>query len=125
MKVSKLALLVGSIICSVILIYGAALIMKGIKGSFLFANGLFDLSYFILLLVVAVPIALYILIAGDKKYALSVVFYTILFLFILYIPIYSVIVSAKSTIFIAAVLGMVVVLTGSSHMAVYHHKKNN
>lgn len=92
MKESKPVLLGASLILSAIIVYGTALVVKLFKGYFLLENGLFDLGYILLTLVIAVPIVLYILIANGryKKNIIEVISFTGIFTLILFVPVYFV-----------------------------------
>jgi signal peptidase I len=92
MKKSKPVLLGVILIFSAILVYGTALVVKLLKGSFLLENELFDLGYVFLTLAIAVPIILYILIASNsyKKNTFEVLSFIGLFIFILFVSVYFV-----------------------------------
>ena len=130
MKESKPVILGASLFLSAIMVYGTALVVKFIKGNFLLENGLFDIGYILLTLVIAVPIVLYILIANGryKKNIIEVISFTGIFTLIIFVPVYSVSVSAdvlnhlELQNLIIILLITVVILVGSMHFSINYNK---
>jgi hypothetical protein len=89
-KLSKMSLVVIGFVFSVILVYGAAIIGKIIKGQYLFESGITATTYLFLTLALFIPIILYTTFSSSKNviHTIYVTLSTIVFLFFLYVSVY-------------------------------------